>query len=232
MSANFELRAVSRTEKGTNVSRKLRREGRVPAVVYGAGKGSQQILLDSNEISKNLGVEAFHSAIISLNTDSGEEQVILREVQMHPFRSIVMHVDFQRVKATEKLHMKVPLHFEGSDRAPGVKIDGGILSYLLKELDIKCLPKDLPEYIAVDVSNLGINESIHISQINLPGGVELTASAETGGDDPTIATITPPKIAVEEDDATDGAEIASEGAPSEGGDSIAGSTDPATQSGD
>ena len=231
MSANFELRAVSRTEKGTNISRKLRREGQVPAVVYGAGKGSQKILLDSNEISKNLGVEAFHSAVISLNTDSGEEQVILREVQMHPFRSTVMHVDFQRVRATEKLHMKVPLHFEGSDGAPGVKIDGGVLSYLMKELDIKCLPKHLPEYIAVDVSNLGINESIHISQIHLPDGVELTINPEPGGDDPTIVTIVPPKIAVEGDDAADGEEIVSDGAPSEGGDGGVGSTD-STQSGD
>ena len=168
MSANFELNATAREVKGTTASRKLRRGGQVPAMVYGAGKKNQRLLLDSNEISHSLGIQAFHSAIVSLNTESGAEQVILREVQMHPHRPLVMHVDFQRVKATEKLHMNVPLHFEGADDAPGVKVDGGILSYLITEIDITCLPKDLPEYLAVDASNLGINESIHLSAVTLP----------------------------------------------------------------
>ena len=144
MSANFELNATAREAKGTTASRKLRRGGQVPAMVYGAGKKNQRLLLDSNEISYSLGIQAFHSAIVSLNTESGAEQVILREVQMHPYRPLVMHVDFQRVKATEKLHMNVPLHFDGADDAPGVKVDGGILSYLMTEFDITCLPKDLP----------------------------------------------------------------------------------------
>ncbi len=199
MSANFELNATARDVKGTTASRKLRRSGQVPAMVYGAGKENQRLLLDSNEISHSLNIEAFHSAIVSLNTESGAEQVILREVQMHPHRPLVMHVDFQRVKATEKLHMNVPLHFDGADDAPGVKVDGGILSYLMTEFDITCLPKDLPEYIAVDVSNLGINESIHLSAVTLPEGVEFTVTAVHEGDDPTVATITPPKIIEEEE---------------------------------
>ena len=210
MSANFELNATAREVKGTTASRKLRRGGQVPAMVYGAGKKNQRLLLDSNEISHSLGIEAFHSAIVSLNTESGAEQVILREVQMHPHRPLVMHVDFQRVKATEKLHMNVPLHFEGADDAPGVKVDGGILSYLMTEFDITCLPKDLPEYIAVDVSNLGINESIHLSSVTLPEGVEFTATAVHEGDDPTVATITPPKIIEEQEVVEEGEEALGE----------------------
>lgn len=215
MSVNFELNATTREVKGTTASRKLRRDGQVPAMVYGAGKENQRLLLDSNEISHSLGIEAFHSVIISLKTESDTEQVILREVQMHPYRPLIMHVDFQRVKATEKLHMNVPLHFDGADDAPGVKVDGGILSYLLTEVDITCLPRDLPEYIAVDVSNLGINESIHLSAVTLPEGVEFTATAVHEGDDPTIATITPPKI-IEEEVAEEGEEVLGEEGGEEG----------------
>ena len=211
MSANFQLNAVARESKGTSVSRKLRRAGQVPAMVYGAGKDNQQLLLNSNEIKTSLGIEAFHSAIISLNTDSGAEQVILREVQMHPHRPIVMHVDFQRIKASEKLHMRVPLHFDGSESSPGVKIDGGILSYLMTEVEITCLPKDLPEYISVEVSELGINESIHLSEITLPDGVEFRATAVHEGDNPTVATITPPKIVEEEETVEEPAEALGEG---------------------
>ena len=232
MSANFQLNAVARDVKGTNVSRKLRREGQIPAVVYGAGKDNQQLLLDSNEIKNSLSIEAFHSAIISLNTESGGEQVILREVQMHPYRPIVMHVDFQRIKATEKLHMRVPLHFDGSDNSPGVKIDGGILSYLMTELDISCLPKDLPEYIAVDVSHLGINESIHLSDIYLPDGVEFRTTTVFEGSDPTVATITPPKIAEEEETAVEDSEALGEGDAESSDEGIAESTDSGNQSGE
>ena len=210
MSTNFELNATTREVKGTTASRKLRRSGQVPAVVYGAGKKNQRLLLDSNEISYSLGIQAFHSAIVSLNTESGAE------VQMHPHRPLVMHVDFQRVKATEKLHMNVPLHFDGADDAPGVKVDGGILSYLMTEFDITCLPKDLPEYIAIDVSNLGINESIHLSEVTLPEGVEFTATAVHEGDDPTIATITPPKIIEEEEVVEEGDEALGEEAEDAG----------------
>ena len=199
MSTNFELNATTREVKGTTASRKLRRSGQIPAMVYGAGKKNQRLLLDWNDLSHSLSIQTFHPAILSLNTESGAEQVILREVQMHPHRPLVMHVDFQRVKATEKLHMNVPLHFDGADNAPGVKVDGGILSYLMTELDITCLPKNLPEYIAVDVSNLGINESIHLSEVTLPDGVEFTSMLVHEGDDPTVATITPPKIIEEEE---------------------------------
>ena len=198
MSSNYELSTQSRDSFGTGASRRQRRENLVPAVVYGAGKDNESVMLDHDQVMHSLEKEAFHSAIIDLKTDKGSQQVILREVQMHPHRQLVMHVDFQRVRATEKLHMKVPLHFEGSDVAPGVKTDGGILSHPITELDITCLPRDLPEFIAVDVSELNLNESLHLSNIKMPEGVELTATAFPEGEDPTIATISPPKVVEEE----------------------------------
>jgi len=198
MSSNYELSTQSRDSFGTGASRRQRRENLVPAVVYGAGKDNESVMLDHDQVMHSLEKEAFHSAIIDLKTDKGSQQVILREVQMHPHRQLVMHVDFQRVRATEKLHMKVPLHFEGSDVAPGVKTDGGILSHPITELDITCLPRDLPEFIAVDVSELNLNESLHLSSIKMPEGVELTATAFPEGEDPTIAIISPPKVVEEE----------------------------------
>ena len=198
MSSNYELSTRGRDSFGSGASRRQRRENLVPAVVYGAGKDNESVMLDHDQVMHSLEKEAFHSAIIDLKTDKGSQQVILREVQMHPHRQLVMHVDFQRVRATEKLHMKVPLHFEGSDVAPGVKTDGGILSHPITELDITCLPRDLPEFIAVDVSELNLNESLHLSSIKMPEGVELTATAFPEGEDPTIATISPPKVVEEE----------------------------------
>ena len=202
MSTAFELNTRPRDVFGTTASRRLRRSERVPAMVYGAGKDNEPLVLDHNEIMRNLEIEAFHSAIISLNTESGVQQVILREVQRHRYKPRVTHVDFQRIKATEKLHIKVPVHFEGADEAPGVKVDEGIFSNLITELDITCLPKDLPEYIAVDVSGLGINEVIHLSEVQLPEGVEFTGTAALEGEDPTIATVAPPRV-IEEDEVTD-----------------------------
>ena len=200
MSTAFELNTRPRDVFGTTASRRLRRSERVPAMVYGAGKDNEPLVLDHNEIMRNLEIEAFHSAIISLNTESGVQQVILREVQRHRYKPRVTHVDFQRIKATEKLHIKVPVHFEGADEAPGVKVDEGIFSNLITELDITCLPKDLPEYIALDVSALGMNESLHLSDVQLPEGVELTVTAYHEGEDPTVATITAPKMVEEEEE--------------------------------
>jgi len=201
MSSNYVLNAQSRDVFGTGASRRQRLDGYVPAVVYGAGKGNETVTLDHYQVMHSLEKEAFHSAIIDLKTDAGSQQVILREVQMHPHRPLVLHMDFQRIKATEKLHMKIPLHFEGADTAPGVKVDGGILAHTMTELDITCLPKDLPEYIAVDVSALGMNESLHLSDIQLPEGVELTVTAYHEGEDPTVATVTMPKVVEEEEEA-------------------------------
>ena len=221
MSTNFELNAKPRDVFGTNASRRLRHLDQVPAMIYGGDQDNEAVLLDHHEIMHNLEVEAFHSAIISLNTGSGSQQVILREVQHHRYRPRLVHVDFQRIKATERLHMKIPLHFAGVDEAPGVKVEEGIFSPLMTELDVTCLPKDLPEYIEIDVSALGINDVIHLSSVELPEGVDLTVVLHEG-EDPSVVTVMPPR-AIEEEvlEAEDGVEVVEveEGAASATGES-------------
>jgi large subunit ribosomal protein L25 len=221
MSTNFELNAKPREVFGTNASRRLRRLDQVPAMIYGGDQDNEAVLLDHHEIMHNLEVEAFHSAIISLNTGSGSQQVILREVQHHRYRPRLVHVDFQRIKATERLHMKIPLHFAGVDEAPGVKVEEGIFSPLMTELDVTCLPKDLPEYIEIDVSALGINDVIHLSSVELPEGVDLTVVPHEG-EDPSVVTVMPPRTIEEEVlEAEDGVEVVEveEGAASATGES-------------
>ena len=221
MSTNFELNTKPRDVFGTKASRRLRRLDQVPAMIYGANQNNEAVLLDHHEIMHNLEVEAFHSAIISLNTGSGSQQVILREVQHHRYRPRLVHVDFQRIKATERLHMKIPLHFAGVDEAPGVKVEEGIFSPLMTELDVTCLPKDLPEYIEIDVSALGINDVIHLSSVELPEGVDLTVVPHEG-EDPSVVTVMPPRTIEEEVlEAEDGVEVVEveEGAASATGES-------------
>jgi len=221
VSTNFELNAKARDVFGTNASRRLRRLDQVPAMIYGGDQDNEAVLLDHHEIMHNLEVEAFHSAIISLNTGSGSQQVILREVQHHRYRPRLVHVDFQRIKATERLHMKIPLHFAGVDEAPGVKVEEGIFSPLMTELDVTCLPKDLPEYIEIDVSALGINDVIHLSSVELPEGVDLTVVPHEG-EDPSVVTVMPPRTIEEEVlEAEDGVEVVEveEGAASATGES-------------
>ena len=144
MSTDINLTVASRDVKGTAASRRLRHGDKVPGIIYGAGKDNEDIVFEHSDIMHRLDTPAFYSSIISLRTPSGDQQVILREVQRHPYRARVLHVDFQLINASEKLHMNVPLHFEGGEEAPGVTMDGGILSFLVMELDVTCLPKELP----------------------------------------------------------------------------------------
>jgi large subunit ribosomal protein L25 len=182
---NFEIIAQARAEQGSGASRRLRNAGRVPAIVYGAGKDAQAVTLDHNTIYHALRVEAFHASVLSLNVDGQVEKVLLRDVQHHPFRQLILHVDFQRVDPNAKLHIKVPLHFINADLAPGVKLGGGIISHVLNEVDVSCLPADLPEFIEVDLANLGAGQSIHMADLTLPKGVELVALHR--GDNQTVA---------------------------------------------
>ena len=210
MSTDINLTVESRDVKGTAASRRLRHGDKVPGIIYGAGKGNENIVFEHSDIMHRLDTPAFYSSIISLRTPSGDQQVILREVQRHPYRARVLHVDFQRIKASEKLHMNVPLHFEGGEEAPGVTMDGGILSFLVMELDVTCLPKDLPEYISVDVSQLGLNQSVHLSAIQFPEGVELTSAVSPTDEDITLANVAPPKVMEEEEEEAEDA-LAAEG---------------------
>jgi large subunit ribosomal protein L25 len=191
-----EVIATKRDLQGKGASRRLRHAGRVPAVIYGGGKDAAAIELDHNKFYHQLKHESFHASILTLTLDGKEEQVLLRDFQMHPFRQIVLHADFQRVAKDQKMHMRVPLHFTNADIAPGVKTSGGNVSHIMTEVDIACLPQDLPEFIEVDLTNLAAGHSIHMSELKLPNGVELTALAKG---DPAVATITVPRgMAAEE----------------------------------
>lgn len=184
---SIEINAVKRDVKGTGASRRLRRAGHVPGVVYGGGKEAVTIEVNHKELFLQFRHEAFHASILDLILDGKKESVLLRDFQMHPVRNTIQHVDFQRVSTTEKIHVKVPFHFINADVAPGVKLGGGIVAHILTEADVSCLAKDLPEFIEVDVAALEIGHSIHLSEIKLPKGVEFVQLAH--GDDAAVASI-------------------------------------------
>lgn len=184
---SIEIKAVKRDVKGTGASRRLRRAGNVPGVVYGGGKDAVNIELNHKELFLQFRHEAFHASILDLNVDGKKESVLLRDYQMHPVRNTIQHVDFQRVSTTEKIHVKVPFHFINADVAPGVKLGGGIVAHIMTEADVSCLAKDLPEFIEVDVAKLEMGHSIHLSEIKLPKGVEFVQLAH--GDDAAVASI-------------------------------------------
>ena len=183
----IDIKAEPRSLQGTGASRRLRRESKVPGILYGAGKDAQPIQLDHKELFFKLKTEAFHSSILDMEIGAEKLQVLLRDYQMHPFKLQVLHADFQRVAADRKIHMKIPLHFVNGDIAPGVKVAGGAVQHIANELDITCLPKDLPEFIEVDLKDLHAGHSIHVSGLKLPAGVESVALSK--GDDITVATI-------------------------------------------
>lgn len=183
----IEINAVKRDAKGTGASRRLRRAGSVPGVVYGGGKEAVTLEFNAKDLFLQFRHEAFHASVLNLNVDGKKESVLLRDYQMHPVRNTIQHIDFQRVSATEKIHVKVPFHFINADVAPGVKLGGGIVAHVQTEADVSCLAKDLPEFIEVDVANLEMGHSIHLSQIKLPKGVEFVQLAH--GDDAAVASI-------------------------------------------
>lgn len=182
----IEFNAKKRELQGSSASRRLRRADRVPAIVYGGSAKPQSIEMDHNEIYQALRKEAFYSSVLTLNIGGAKETVLLRDVQRHAYRQIILHVDFQRVDATHAIHQKVPLHFINADVAPGVKTQGGIVSHVMTEVDVKCLPGDLPAFIEVDLKDMSAGHSIHVSQLVLPKGVQVVHHGEG---DPVVATI-------------------------------------------
>ena len=184
---HIEINASKREAQGTGASRRLRRAGRVPGIVYGGGKDAQSVDIDHKELYFALKNEAFHSSVLSMILDGAKESVLLRDFQMHPYKPLVLHVDFQRVDSTHKVHLKVPLHFVNADTAPGVKLGGGVVNHILTEVDVSCLPSALPEYIEVDLGQMEVGQSLHLSNLKLPAGVELTALAR--GDDHGVVNI-------------------------------------------
>lgn len=186
----IEINASKRTVQGRSASRRLRRAERVPAIVYGGAAQPQALELDHNSIYHQLRIEAMHSSVLTLNIEGTRESVLLRDVQMHPYKPRVLHVDFQRVDASHRLHQKVPLHFINQDVAPGVKLAHGMVSHALTELDVRCLPDALPEFVEVDLKDLGAGQAIHVSQLNLPPGVEPIVHK---GEDPVVVSILAPR---------------------------------------
>ncbi|NYT58975.1 50S ribosomal protein L25/general stress protein Ctc [Alcaligenaceae bacterium] len=167
----MKFNATSRSDKGTSASRRLRHAGRVPAIVYGGTADPLSIELDHNEIFHALRKEAFHASILDMELDGKGQQVLLRAVQWHPYKQQVLHVDFQRVDAKQTITTKVPLHFINGDLSPAVKINGQIISHVMTELEVTCLPADLPQAIEVDLSELAGGANVYLSNITLPKGV-------------------------------------------------------------
>ncbi|HYG54414.1 MAG TPA: 50S ribosomal protein L25/general stress protein Ctc [Burkholderiales bacterium] len=198
----MEISARKREAQGTGASRRLRRSGRVPGILYGGEKGAVNIELDHQALILNLRNERFHASILTLDLGEAKEQVLLRAVNMHPYKPLVQHVDFQRVSKDKKIHMKVPLHFVNAEKSPGVKEQGGVVSHVLNELDITCFPDDLPEFIEVDLGGLSVGNSIHARELKLPKGVEPALSK---GEDPVVATVVVPQLVTEEEEAAQAA---------------------------
>lgn len=207
----IEINATTRTTQGTGASRRLRIAGRVPGILYGGSEKPTPIDIDHNEIFHKLRAEAFHSSIMTMKLDGVDQQVLLRNVQRHPFRPLVGHVDFQRIDPNTKIHMKVPLHFVNEDVAPGVKLSGGLVSHVMNEIDVLCLPKDLPEFIQVDLGNLVAGHSLHVKELALPTGVDIVAKVKL--EDPVVATIVIPRAAIAEEEEAAAAAIAAAEVP-------------------
>ncbi len=177
--------AFERTKQGTGASRRLRITGRTPGIVYGGAVEPLQIEVDHNALWHALKKEAFHATVLDMEFNGAEHKVLLRDVQVHPFKQLILHIDFQRVDATTKLHMKVPLHYSGDENSPAVKTDGCIANHVVTEIDVLCLPSDLPEFIAVDLSGLKKGSSLHLSDIVLPKGV----TSVKRGNNPVLVSV-------------------------------------------
>ena len=179
--------AFERAMLGTGASRRLRITGRTPGIVYGGAVAPLQIEIDHNELWHALKKEAFHATVLDMELDGKESKVLLRDVQMHPFKQLILHIDFQRVDATTKLHMKVPLHYSGDENSTAIKNEGCIANHVITEIEVLCLPVDLPEFIAVDLSGLKKGRSLHLADITLPKGV--TAVHHGGNKNPVLVSV-------------------------------------------
>jgi large subunit ribosomal protein L25 len=214
----MEFTAFPRSTQGSGASRRLRHAGKVPGIVYGVGTPTN-IELDHNALFHALKNEKFHSSILTMKLEGKTDTVLLRDVQRHAFKHQVMHVDFQRIDANSKIHMRVPLHYVNADISPAVKISSAIISHVLSELDVACLPKDLPEFIEVDLSTLAVGQSIHVSDLKLPEGV---AAVTRGTTNPAVATAIIPRVVAEVEEVAATTEAATTEAAAAGDEAKAG----------
>jgi large subunit ribosomal protein L25 len=198
MSIEFTLDAQPREGRGKGAVRRLRRTGMVPAIVYGADKEPMPIALEYRVVKQSLTHEAFFSHILTLNVNGTSERVILRDLQRHPGNTKVTHMDLQRVSEDEEIRVRVPLHFVGEETAPGVRLEHGVVSHMLTEVEVSCLPKDLPEFIEVDISSLHLNDALHLSDLKIPQGVELVELGYGEEHDTAVVSVQPPRVEREE----------------------------------
>jgi large subunit ribosomal protein L25 len=217
MAVEFQLNAELRTDMGKGASRRLRHAGKVPGILYGGKKEPAAVTFPHKDVAKSLEHEAFYSHILTVNVDGKAEKAVLKDLQRHPYKPIIMHLDLQRVTDTDKIRVHVPLHFMGEDVAPGVKLRSGIVNHLMKHVDVTCLAKDLPEYIEVDVSPLEAGESVHLSEIKLPSGVEIPGLVAGSEHDLPVVTIVIPRAALETEEAEAAAPAEGEAQPEQGG---------------
>src|SRR5580698_5633865 len=197
MKTSFELDAEFRETQGKGASRRLRHDGKVPAILYGGHADARALTLSHQKLLIMLENERFYSTILNLKVGDQTQAAILKDVQRHPFKNAIVHIDFQRVEENEKIRISIPLHFTGAAVSPGVKSQGGLVSHMRTETEVSCLPKDLPEFIEVDISGLSLNESIHLSQLKIPPGVTLVDLVK---DDVAVVAIHSPRA--EEPEAT------------------------------
>ena len=201
MAVEFQLDAEPRTDMGKGASRRLRRAGKVPGILYGGKKDPAPVTFPHKDVAKSLEHEAFYSHILTVKIGGKSEKAVLKDLQRHPFKPIIMHLDLQRVTATDKIRVHVPLHFIGEDVAPGVKLRSGIVTHLMKHVDVTCLAKNLPEFIEVDVSPLDVGDSVHLSDLKLPTGVEIPGLVADSEHDLPVVTIVIPRAALETEEA-------------------------------
>ena len=205
MAEKYDLIAEFREDLGKGASRRLRRTGLVPAIIYGAGRPPRNLAFDHNKVLKELENEAFYSSILNIKVGDRSQAAVVKDIQRHPSKRQILHMDFQRIVEDEKIRMNVPLHIVGGDVAKGVKTGGGTVSQLANDVEVSCLPKDLPEFFEVDVSELDVNEMLHLSDIKVPEGVEIAALAQGPDHDLPIVSIQVLRAAaVEESDEAEG----------------------------
>lgn len=193
---DYEFNASPRDSMGKRNARRLRSKGFIPASLYGARQEPENIVLDKNHVLNNIKHETVFSHILTLKVGNKTEKVVLKSVQRSPSGPGVLHLDFQRINLKEKLNMHVPIHFLNEDKCPGVEA-GGIISHVMKDIEIRCLPSDLPEFIAVDLGSLALDEAIHLSQVKLPANVELLHETDENHD-PVVASVHEPRVSQED----------------------------------
>ncbi len=205
MSEIINIQAVARSDKGKGASRRLRREGLVPGIIYGGGKDPEMISTPHNKLLQHLEQEAFYSSIVNVELDGKIQRVILKDLQRHPAKPFILHLDLLRVADTDRIKMNVPLHFIGEDVAPGVKTGGGTVSHALVDLEVICEAQNLPEYIEVDISGMDVGDTLHLSDLKLPEGVEIVALShgDSNDHDELVVSVHAKSAAVEEETETE-----------------------------